>query len=302
MRFGVMSVLAAGVCVVSGADVAHSELCSFGRRAEVPLEMHDGFVGVRATVNSKPVILALSLRAGATFLWSQTASKLGLRLGGTNVFLEDEDENDDDTSTGNHVTLRRPSRVSISDKVRLEVGELRFPAMRLEVSDVESKAAKADGMLGVDVFDHFDVDFDINQMKLTFYEPTGDCSAPTSLLDGQFISVPFRIRDRFNQQPKFEVGIGGRIFSAALSTDGRTALVHRKAAVSLGLIAEGGDASAGPVMLPELSVGGVTLRRVQAWVSDERRADVTLGLPFMRKVRVWLSNSSHQLILGVPAK
>lgn len=287
--------------LLAASSPAAKAACAFDGKAEIPLESRDGALLVDARVAGEPVRLRLAFGAVATTLWTSTASRLKLQAARSGIAVNAGRADLSRVRTGSHVAVSQPSPLLMTDPVPFDLGSLHFTGMRLGVAEFQpARMAGADGLLGLDALSRYDVDLDVSHGKLSVYQPTGDCREPTAPLDGDFVSLPFTRRGVLNHQPRFDVAAGGKTFTASLSSVGGMAVISRSTAAALGLTGQGGAAPPGVVTIPELSVGGVLLRGVRAEVSDDEAADVTLRLAFMRKVRVWLSNSSEHLILGVP--
>lgn len=176
-----------------------------------------------------------------------------------------------------------------------------------------------DGLLGMSVLGAYDVDFNLAGGQLRLFLPQGDCTHPSAFLHGVLPPIPERddgeIEPRL--EPRVTVTISGQSFSALLDTGSSgTALFHR-AADKLGLTEEvlshdptarvaGVGAEIKPArlhVLDEIDVGDVGLRHVKVAVfamDSHEDFDMILGQDFIRQSHLWLSNSSHSLILQVP--
>jgi predicted aspartyl protease len=55
-------------------------------------------------------------------------------------------------------------------------------------------------------------------------------------------------------------------------------------------------------VLESVTIGDLIVKNMPVAVTDQRLGDVDmlLGLPFTRQVHVWISNSSHTLIMQYP--
>jgi clan AA aspartic protease (TIGR02281 family) len=99
-----------------------------------------------------------------------------------------------------------------------------------------------------------------------------------------------------------------------LDTGAPGVLLFAKTAARLGLSAAGGPATSIKIAgvggaqaatlarLQTLAVGPITLTNVPVAIDTENlsEADLLLGLSFARRVHLWVSNSSHTLVMQYP--
>jgi clan AA aspartic protease (TIGR02281 family) len=110
-----------------------------------------------------------------------------------------------------------------------------------------------------------------------------------------------------------ELFIDNRRLVALVDTGAWHSSIYRKTALSLGIRPEdlqrdpalkvNGAVNAVMHVFPALTIGELTLRNARMVVLDDRKlddTDILLGADFQRRVHLWISNSSHSLIMQYP--
>jgi predicted aspartyl protease len=199
---------------------------------------------------------------------------------------------------------------------RVELGGLHAKNYNFLAADVVPPPA--DGLLSADLISQFDIDLDFPEQQVVLYRPLGDCSAPAAFLSSPLYAVPLRPFGE-DRRPRVMVTIGGKDVVAMIDTGaGRTA-IFRHAAERLGLRMD--DLAADPrstvsgvgprsVMavrhvFEPVSVGDLTFEHMKVDVLDDRRGDeveMLLGADFQQAVHLWISYSSHTLIMQFPPR
>lgn len=133
--------------------------CDYQMRATVPLDAAHGRPLVDAEVNGDPVRLIVDTGAETTLLTSAAAERLGVAATGAPLRL---------------VGVGGEGAGSATTVHSLAIGELELRNLPVVVdSDSENSGPSlgkvADGILGLDVLSHFDVDLDMPNGRITFY-------------------------------------------------------------------------------------------------------------------------------------
>jgi clan AA aspartic protease (TIGR02281 family) len=183
--------------------------------------------------------------------------------------------------------------------------------------DFSRQGDHADGLLGMPVLGLFDVDLDVPGHEMRLFKVPGGCPNPVTNLDQPIYGV--RMVSRRDGTPGLQilvpVTIDGQNLTALLDTGAPDTVIFESAAAKLGLDKPqaglptelkmegiGGTAMMHVRVLPAMTVGPLTFSNVPVEVDPEnlQGVDMLLGLRFMRKVHVWLSNSSHTLVMQYP--
>ncbi len=162
-----------------------------------------------------------------------------------------------------------------------------------------------------------DLDVDVLGDRLLFYKAAQFCAAPQVVMSRPFYGVPEVFSAR-PDRPIVTASIRGIAFRTLLDTGSPGSVLFHDAAQRLGLSA---DAPA-PGQREELrgfglntvetvrhlsepiTIGGLTVSQMRIDVSPDNdpAVDIVLGMNFLRRVHLWISNSSREVVLQYPAK
>jgi hypothetical protein len=177
-----------------------------------------------------------------------------------------------------------------------------------------------DGLLGADFLASYDVDLDFPASKASLFKVQGSCAAPATALDGPLFQAPLVRSDHpLDSRPFVRVEVAGKSLLAAVDSGAAHTLIFGNAARRIGLRVE--DLAKEPhfrargigpdtpvivrhVMTP-ISIGEITIGNMPVAIMDERSPDSTdmlLGLDFLSHVHVWLSFSSHVMLMQYPPR
>ena len=179
----------------------------------------------------------------------------------------------------------------------------------------------ADGILGMDFLYDYDMDLDFWDGRLGLYKTIKSCATPVTAMTGQLYSVP--LLDPSHALEKhvesldtvFDVTINGKIFKAVVDTGATRTLIFRDSARRAGLrdaaiLARDSIHGAGerPVagdirISAPMSIGDLTVTGMPIVVADQTHpvdTDILLGFDFVTRVHLWISHSSHTLIMQYP--
>ena len=276
------------------------------RASELPVVFEHGHAIVAATLNGGPARLAFDTGAFTSLLSEAAVNRLQLRR------MQGEEIRNTLAITGG-IGGQRSARYVTAHQVAL--GGLRGRDYNFVASDFGGSLA--DGLLSIDMVSQFDVDLDFPESKIVLYRPTGDCSAPAAFLAGPLFSAPLQPQGA-DRRPRVMVDIAGKSFVALVDTGAPRSAIFRHAAEQLGIGADTAGSqrhSVGGIgpervaatrhVLSDVSVGDLTFERMPVDVLDSSSGDgvqVILGEDFQSLVHVWVSYSSHTLIMQYPAK
>ncbi len=292
--------LAALLCAATLAGAQAAEGCRPVERARIALEVEHGSMFVPMTLDGGAASLLLDTGAERTLLRTAAAARLGLQR----------------HDTYSHIVAGFGGAVATGEvhPKRVTVGGLAmsgFFALVADVSLATHGGQPADGLLGGDVLDAFDLDIDMSGRTLTLYAP-GDCAAPILPWNQPAHGTPAHVSLR--RHLVFDVRIGGQTLPAFVDTGAQASFIAADAAARLGL-----DAAA-LRQDPEVSAhgighvtGGLRLHRFDrlevaglTWAQpvlvvaplhlDD--ADVILGADFLDTHRAWFAYRGHEILFA----
>jgi clan AA aspartic protease (TIGR02281 family) len=314
--FGSALLLAMGMPALSlSAHAAGAGACKLALASIVPMELANNGNRLLVKVKANHVPLTLLLDTGAEILTlnesagrkvNQTTA-IGSLIAGTG-----------DSGEGflNGVGGARIASTIEIDNLVLGRVHGTFSAA---VSNGEFLPAgdRADGVIGMSTLGNFDLDIDVADQQLRLFFATGACTHPAVALDEPIYAVPMDQSYRSEVRVVIPVTINGQPFKALLDTGASGTLLFARTAARLGLTVGGADVKTTSISgiggsatlniqrLNTLAIGPLTLRNIDVGVDtaeSNSEADLLLGLSFMKLVHVWISNSSHTLVMQYPPK
>ncbi len=190
---------------------------------------------------------------------------------------------------------------------RLKVGSITGHKFHLLAEDMNFCAAE--GLLSTDFLQDYDIDLNFPAQEIRLFRQFGSCERPKILLQGNLYAIPL-LQSDYNRRPRVEVFIDNRRLVALIDTGAWHSSIYRKTALALGIRPEdlqhdpalkvNGTVSAEMHIFPALTVGDLTRRNTRMLVLDDRKhddTDILLGTDFQRRLHLWISNSSHSLIM-----
>ena len=276
------------------------------RVSQLPLQASNAHVLVGLRLNSRPARLIFDTGAYTSLLSEAAVDRLGL------VHMRGE-EIRNTLATVSGIGGARTARYVTAHNV--ELGGLHARDYNFTAADLPIDWA--DGLLSIDLVSQFDIDLDFPESKIVLYKPAGDCSTPAAFLSGPLYSVALEPTGQ-DRRPRVRVMVGHQVLVALIDTGAPQSSIFRTAARRLGIdvpravsgarhtggIGPGQVASA-DIKLPELTVGDVVFGNMKVAVLDEAAGDDTdmlLGADFQTKVHLWISYSSHTLIMQYPPR
>jgi clan AA aspartic protease (TIGR02281 family) len=283
--------------------------CRLTLAASLPLteSEHGGEFLVMATVDGSPVKLVLDTGSEGILLSEAAARKAGREM-----------------ATGSHIGGYNETGISFSNGVGgssvagvIQIDDLGLGRMhgsfRAHTTTQLFTDGHADGLLGMSVLGNFDIDLDLPARQLRLFSTKGDCHNPTIALDQPMYAAPMQSGYHSLVRLMVPVLLNGRPFNALLDTGAPGVLLFANTGAALGLAADaatrqikisgvGGKQTATAAHLQTLAVGPISLHNVPVEIDTEnnQEADLLLGRDFMRRVHLWISNSSHTLAMQYP--
>ncbi len=280
--------------------------CTMDLVAQLPLTPLGNHQTITAQLNHQPAHLIFDTGSFTSILTLEATKRLGI----PNMRSEEKESM--------HTILygiggARPGIGVTAHSV--ELGGLHAKDYNFIAADVVPPPA--DGLLSIDLLSNFDIDVDLPEQQIRLFRPTGDCSAPAAFLTSPLYVVPL-LPNGEDRRPRIKVTIGDTELTALVDTGAYHSAIYRRAAASLGLTDQAlapdtpltltgigpRPVSAVRHVLTNLTVGDLTFANMPIDVLQEPGGDddvqILLGADFQRKVHVWVSYSSHNLILQYP--
>jgi len=297
------------LAVMSAGGVARAQsgsTCQMFRQSRLPVHIDHGQWLVDAMIDGKPALLLFDTGASTSMLSTRAAARLGILMVPSVHPLE----------IAGFGGVRAAGLVMAQS---VDIGGLkarRFAFFTADLGEQNDGLAALDGLMSSDMISKFDIDLDMPEQQLLLYGTVGDCRRPQTVLGGDLYQLPL---DPFDRDKKLviNVGAGGKGFKAEIDTGSNRTVIYRRMALDLGI--SPADVRAHPTgrmegvgarpisirsyALPDLEVGDLTFRHLPVEIADElapRQFDMILGTDFMKRVHVWISYSSHTLIMQYP--
>ena len=267
--------------------------CAPRKRAEMPVQLRDGFAFVPASIGSTPVTLLLDTGAQGMLLTPGIVEALRLPV---------------DVRTGTRLLGTGGVRDAPNAMLRgLRVGGLPMADSSVPVAalpGVPQTEPPLAGLLGGQFLEDYDLDLDVPHGRMALYEALG-CAAPPFPLP--YSALPLTV------SPEGDVFVtvqaNGESLLALVDTGSRASIVTEQAAERLGLagpgsanLARGVDGSTLPirhVRVRRLQVGTEVIADAPISVSPLQlgRGDMLLGLDYLGRRRAWISYRTRRVVI-----
>ena len=280
--------------------------CTMSLVSRMQVQRDGAQVLVDVSFNDKPAKMIFDTGAAESLISSEAASRLGLRV----MHREERD-----ASPGLVGGIGGDRDVVEMTARKVNLGGLTARDFDFLVADIGDVA---DGLLSVGLIAQFDIDLDLVEQQVRLFRPGGDCSAPAAFLSSPLYEVPLRPAGE-DRRPRVVVEVGEKKVVALVDSGAAHTAIYRRAARRLGLDLQNLTAD------PAVAVSGVGPRRVSGVrhvfepvsVGDlefdnmpveilddhgEDEVEMVLGADFMMRVHVWISYSSHTLIMQYPPR
>ncbi len=296
--------------LISGASTAAVAGCRMELVSHLPLTPAHSHVTVPVVLDGKTAQMIFDTGAYTTNISLKAVQRLGLPP------MRDE-ERDPHGKQGylGWVGGIGGSRVATAVTAQtVDIGGLHGRNYNFIASDTDFP--EADGLLSIDLISKFDVDLDFVENQIILYRAAGDCSAPAAFLSSPLYTIPLRAFGE-DRRPRVNIVVNGQNVIAMIDTGASHTAIFRQTAERVGLTTP----QTGPQ--PKQFAGGVGPRRVSRTrqtaqsvaigdlefnnmpvdVLDDSslgEVEMLLGADFQRKVHLWISYSSHSLIMQYP--
>ena len=291
-RLGRRAVLAG----IAAPLAAHAQ-CRLGPSAVVPLQAVEGFPVIAASVNGTPVTFILDTGAQAHLVLPAAEAVLRLRpMQGTVPLIG--------TGGAREAPLVVLEGVSLGGVV---LDPAPTPVTTLPV--VPRVTPLLAGLLGAPLLEQFDLDLNVPAERLGLFT-AGGCGGALPELAARQTVIPLVITP--DRQALLEVAIDGQSVIALLDTGSRATLLTQAAADALGLHApisantsrgvDGESLPVGHTTVREMTIGDDVIRGMPVSISPVQlgRADMLLGLDYLRQRRVFISYVTSRLVIALP--
>jgi predicted aspartyl protease len=269
------------------------------RDLDVPVMMTDGLPLVRVSVKNKEAVLILDTGAESTVLSTPAVDRLELPR--------------------NMVYPRRMrglgggvvgGTVELPD---LTINRVRVPNVGALVGGIDLPRVGAivpDGLLGADILSDFDLDLDYPHglVRLSCHAGAPSWTPPYA---------PIEANRSLHRRLFFRVILDDKSLAAIIDTGAQHSVVDNRAALAAAMdpqalsrepaktvrgITSGAGSQARSYRFRELVIGQQRISTPTLLVTTLglQDADLILGIDFLRTHRVWLSYSSHQVVIGSP--
>ncbi len=313
-----LRVAMACLALTLSASAARAE-CRLGAVAVLPLQDHH-FV-FTGDVNGKPASFLLDTGSFATVFTRVAAARLGISLSQLDF--------DSHGVGGAQHTYRGVAR-------RMRIGNMNADGMVVGGSAMFGTATGAvDGLFGMNMMAAYDIDLDLAGGHAILFEAEGGCRSPTVALAPPLYDVPLADIDH-NRQAAVDIKIDGHTMRALIDSGTGHTFMYRNAASRLGVDLSGLRA-AGRLMVggigpravaamkhvfARVEIGSLVVNYMPITIIDQADSgysrvpigshladltdgdvggeDMLLGADFMQKVHLWISHSSHRLIMQYP--
>jgi predicted aspartyl protease len=275
--------------------------CPLIALAEMPLEVRGNLLFVRATIDNKPVTMLVDTGAERTLLTEAAVDRLHLPRDLQHA-----------TRTFGIGSPTATWDAKLPDGIVL--GSTHFPVDTVTVGRFgisEVAGGSADGLLGADIVLAFDIDLNLPANRITFYRARRECPEAAPPWNEPYISVAGVSTRRDRLEVPFELdGVAG---VGVLDTGAQVSSISKGMAQRLGL-AEDAMATDRTIMahgaapdqvavhvhrFRELRVGPAVVHGPVLPVVPMAggMGDGLVGADFLRGRRVWLSYSSHRVLV-----
>ncbi len=290
----------AAACLALAASQAARAECTLHYLGDTPLTVSHGNMHIQTRINYQTVDAVVGLAGdintvgvdAARTLHLQSDIRTGSRLSGNSLNVIGAGRARKGAEMA--VVMKRAATLQIAGAT---VDNARF--------GVETAPNAGKGVLiAAPFFRSLDVDFDIAGHRLGLFMTDHDCMKPRAVLSGDMFMTRLR-EDPHDPSSVISVAIAGHDFDAVLGLSGESEITL-SALRALGITPQPAEADGAipPVTIPAMVVGDITLKNFKMRPIDEiparSRPDIDLGLHFAEKIHLWISHSSHSLVMQVP--
>ena len=277
-----------------------------GRATDLPVQMLHHHLVSGVEINGAPAAMILDTGAFGTVLTKEAVTRLHLPA--------------PDWTMAEARGIGGSRSLSVLQTAQFKLGRLHGRDLHFAVFDSPDVLGgrQVDGLLGMDILSQFDIDLDLPENKVILYSPVGDCGHPGAALEQPLYMLPME-QGIDERSVVVDVTIAGKGLRAMLDSGADSNVIYGGAARRLGLDDEalandrqGSMQGIGPRavqyrthIIEPVTIGDLTVQNMPVNISQESRSgefDMILGLDFFQRVHVWMSFSSHTLIMQFPPR
>jgi predicted aspartyl protease len=289
----------AGFCFVACSLIISSSAqaeCRLDRAASLPLRLEQHPV-VQASINGHLIPMLVDTGAQRSSITPETYSALGL------------ERNSNRRARVNTVAGHEISQDAFIQT--LKIGDLDFSERGVLVIPLGRSESgpdhRAGGVLGADLIDKFDIEFDFPRATMTLFRPS-HCAMPP--WTGPYLTIPIKVLP--DRLVFFPVTLNDHRLTAVFDTGSQGETVLQTSAKRIGIsdVELAGDPSANGTAAGQryairrhrfqsFHIGDDTFHNITLDVADFNQAgvDMLVGLDYMRKRRFFLSYSTQALFV-----
>jgi len=288
------------------AGCATDVKCRIGWGTDLPLRMVRHHLVTAVEINGQPADMMLDTGAFGTLLTREAVLRMHLPT--------------PEWTSAEARGIGGSRSLSVLQTAQFKLGRLHGRDLHFGVFDSPRvlRSSQVDGVLGMDLMSQFDIDLDLPEHKVILYRAQGGCGHPTAVLEEPLFLLPM-VQDGHERSVVVQVSIAGKRLRALLDSGADSNIIFRSAAHRLGLddsalagdrVSQGGGIGPRAVqyrrhVMEQVTVGDLAIRNMPVEISQERgdgETDMILGLDFFLRVHVWMSFSSHAVVLQFPPK
>ena len=297
---------------------ADSLPCKLDITADLPIQEIGNKLFVQAYINHSIGTFVFDTGAVQSLVTQAGANRLGLRLISKNGR----------TYSG----IGGDRKASIYRADYMQFGRVHAAAWDFSVTDIGQKPGSGiDGLIGADILRGYDVDLDLPASRIRLFYAEHDCSHPSAFLGAPLFEVPLQrvVETHFlgrqslqltytPNSPMIAVAIDGKTLKAIVDTGAASNVMFRQGFEALGITREDvlshrgadvhgigtGAVPASGRRFDTADIGDLEIRNAEFSLVDQEGPvsgpELILGLPLINRVHMWISHSSHTLIMQYP--
>lgn len=287
---------------LEGAAVA-GDACRMQHVTDLAIMQRDGLLYSKIGINGQDALLVVDSGSEKSLLRTGSVARLGMKGSSFHTHLIEGVGGLDGAGQ------------AIADDVQF--GDAHGRRLAFWTVDGFGEKPDVDGLLAMDFFSSLDIDFDVKGGHVGLYKALDSCKQPSTALGGAIYAVDLLDDPEQDETllPLIAVTINGAALHALIDSGAPHSAIYRTAAARAGLDTGTTDATGrlhgiGPgsvqttvrISAP-VEIGDLTFKNMPVLVIDQKRdgvVDMMLGADFLARVHVWISHSSHSLIMQYP--
>lgn len=299
---GQLVALAAATGLMAGLAIpAFAQSCQRRAVATALLRDDDGFINMPVGIGGRAASMLIDTGSDAGLFTELGADRLRLA----------RDSSQRTVMQGTGGTGRTVPNVFYPDLI---IGALRLQGGSMPVGGLPGMPVVTPpvaGLIGADVLAQFDVEFDLPQRRIVFWQirSLSLLCSPPPVWEGVFDTIPL---ERHGNRLTVAAKLDGSTITALVDSGARSRILSRRAAARLGVDADRLDGDPGGITagvdmhetsyhwhrFKTLTIGGETQKRPVLTVAPlDEQADLLLGADWFATHDVWISYSTNQMFV-----